>query len=102
MPKKKYLVKLSAEQREELQQLIRRGKTSARKITRARILIKAADGLRPKVNFDETSRQLLKETRPRFQSLPEGLPAMTTNTNGMGRGTSSSIVNRKLVGDTFR
>lgn len=44
MPKKKYLVKLSAEQREELQQLIRCGKTSARKITRARILLKAADG----------------------------------------------------------
>lgn len=44
MPKKKYLVKLSAEEREELQQLIRRGKTSARKITRARILLKAADG----------------------------------------------------------
>jgi transposase len=44
MPKKKYLVKLSAEERHELQQLIRRGKTSARKITRARILLKAADG----------------------------------------------------------
>ena len=44
MPKKKYLVKLSAEQRDELQQLIRRGKASARKITRARVLLKAADG----------------------------------------------------------
>ncbi len=44
MPKKKYLVKLSANEREELQQLVRRGKTSARKITRARILLKAADG----------------------------------------------------------
>ena len=44
MPKKKYLVQLSAEQRDELQQLIRRGKTSARKLTRARILLKSADG----------------------------------------------------------
>jgi len=44
MPKKKYLVKLTDDERQELQQLIRRGKTSARKLTRARILLKAADG----------------------------------------------------------
>ena len=44
MSKKKYLVQLSAEERQELQRLIRRGQTSARKITRARVLLKAADG----------------------------------------------------------
>ena len=44
MPKKKYIVDLSADEREQLQSLIRRGKTSARKLTRARILLKAADG----------------------------------------------------------
>lgn len=44
MPKKKYHVKLTPEQHQELQQLIRRGKASARVITRARILLKAADG----------------------------------------------------------
>ena len=44
MPKKKYFVKLTPEQHQELQQLIRRGKTSVRVITRARILLKAADG----------------------------------------------------------
>lgn len=44
MPKKKYLVDLSADEREQLQLLIRRGKTSARKLTRARVLLKAADG----------------------------------------------------------
>lgn len=37
---------MSAEERQELQPLIRRRKTSARKITRARILLKAADGSR--------------------------------------------------------
>lgn len=44
MPKKKYIIDLSADEREQLQQLIRRGKTSSRKLTRARILLKASDG----------------------------------------------------------
>src|SRR5262245_55859547 len=44
MPKKKYIVDLSTEEREQLQQLIRRGKSAARKLTRARILLKAAEG----------------------------------------------------------
>jgi transposase len=44
MPTKKYIVDLSPDEREQLQQLIRRGKTSARKLTRARILLKATDG----------------------------------------------------------
>lgn len=44
MPKKKYFVKLTEEQCQELQHLIRRGTTSARVITRARILLKASDG----------------------------------------------------------
>ena len=44
MPKKKYLVELSADEREQLHLLIRRGKTSSRKLTRARILLKAHEG----------------------------------------------------------
>jgi transposase len=44
MPAKKYIVDLTAEEREHLLQVIRRGQQSARKITRARILLKAADG----------------------------------------------------------
>jgi len=44
MAKKKYIVDLSDAEREELQQLIRRGKHSSRRVTRARILLKAASG----------------------------------------------------------
>lgn len=44
MPKKKYIVTLNDAEREELQQLLRAGKHSTRKVTRARILLKAADG----------------------------------------------------------
>lgn len=43
MPKKNYLVTLDDAEREELQHLLRCGKHPTRKITRARILLKAAD-----------------------------------------------------------
>jgi cytochrome c553 len=45
MPKQKYIVDLSAEERATLEHMLRSGKTGARKLTRARILRKAADGL---------------------------------------------------------
>src|SRR3989440_11729105 len=44
MPKKKYLVTLTAEERTHLEQLLRGGKAATRKVTRARILLKAAAG----------------------------------------------------------
>ena len=44
MPKKKYLVDLAADERETLQQLVRRGKHSSRKVTRARILLLTSGG----------------------------------------------------------
>lgn len=44
MPKKKYLVDLSTDEREELRHLVKRGKHSSRKVTRARILLLAAAG----------------------------------------------------------
>ena len=45
MPRKKYVVELTAEERRTLEQLVQRGKSSARKLTRARILLQADDGL---------------------------------------------------------
>ena len=44
MVRDKYAVRLAPEQREELQQLIRVGKSSARVTARARILLKSGDG----------------------------------------------------------
>jgi transposase len=44
MAKKKYLVDLSEIEHDELKQLIRSGKHSSRRVTRARILLKAAAG----------------------------------------------------------
>jgi transposase len=45
MPKKKYRVALSTEERMTLAQLLRRGKAGTRQLTRARILLKADEGL---------------------------------------------------------
>jgi transposase len=44
MPKKKYIVDLTSEEREALETLISSGVASARKLTRARILLKADEG----------------------------------------------------------
>src|SRR5215468_3422625 len=41
VPVKKYVVRLSAEEREQLQAMIRKGKSSARRLMKARILLKA-------------------------------------------------------------
>ena len=44
MPKKKYLVTLSNTERDTLEHLLRSGQHATRKVTRARILLKAAEG----------------------------------------------------------
>jgi transposase len=45
MPTKKYHVELTTEESASLEQMLRRGNHSARKLTRARILLKAASGM---------------------------------------------------------
>lgn len=44
MSQKKYVVKLDAHERQQLEELLRGGRHGARKLTRARILLKADDG----------------------------------------------------------
>jgi hypothetical protein len=44
MPQKKYLVTLNDEERAQLEQLLHSGTHATRKVTRARILLKAAEG----------------------------------------------------------
>ena len=73
MPKKKYLVDLSSDERETLLQLVRRGKHSSRKVTRARILLLAADGFTDEqiVTSLTTAFATVERTRKRF--VEEGL-----------------------------
>ena len=76
MPKKKYLVTLSAEERSQLEQLLRGGKAATRKVTRARILLKASDGWQDQRIAEALSigRATVERTRQRF--VEENLAAL--------------------------
>lgn len=76
MPKKKYLVTLSGEERTQLEHLLRGGHAATRKVTRARILLKAADGssdqrIAAALNI---GRATVERTRQRF--VEENLAAL--------------------------
>jgi transposase len=76
LPAKKYIVDLTADERETLLQLIRKGKPSARKVTRARILLKAAEGLTDAqiAAALNTGEATVERTRKRF--VEEALGAL--------------------------
>jgi transposase len=71
MPAKKYHVELTLDERQALEQMLRRGKHSARKLTRARILLKAADRLRDDEIAEEveTSLPTVERIRKRFAEV---------------------------------
>jgi putative transposase len=74
MPAKKYFVALTDEERLTLLQMLSRGKHSARKLTRARILLKAADGLDDQAIAEmvQTSQPTVERTRKRFAMVRLG------------------------------
>ena len=67
MPVIKYKTTLTDEEKRQLEQLIRKGKTSSRSHTRARILLKAAAGLQDKAIMEalEVSPAMIDKTRQR-------------------------------------
>ena len=68
MPAKKYHVELTVEEYASLAQMLRRGTHSARKLTRARILLKAAAGMSDEEIAQEidTCVPTIERTRKRF------------------------------------
>ena len=76
MPKKKYLVTLEAEEREHLEHLLHSGTHATRRVTRARILLKAAEGWEDGAMAEALSvgRATVERTRQRF--VEEGLGAL--------------------------
>jgi transposase len=76
MPKKKYLVTLDDEEREQLAHLLHSGTHATRKVTRARILLKAAEGAEDSAIAAALSigRATVERTRQRF--VEEGLGAL--------------------------
>lgn len=76
MPKKKYLVTLTADERTQLEQLLRGGQAATRKVTRARILPKASAGWpeQPIAAALNLGRATVERTRRRF--VEENLAAL--------------------------
>jgi transposase len=68
MARKKYIVDLTAEERQTLEQFVHKGKSSARKLIRARILLKADEGLEDEASAEAvgTSVATIERTRQRF------------------------------------
>src|SRR5437899_1457054 len=77
MSAKKYHVDLTAHEHKELEQMLRRGTHSARKLTRVRILLRAAAGLSDEeiAEGGDTSVPTVERTRRRF--VEEHLSVLT-------------------------
>ena len=76
MPKKKYLVTLDNDERQQLEALLHSGTHATRKVTRARILLKAAEGCEdnPIAAGLSVGRATVERLRQRF--VEEGLGAL--------------------------
>lgn len=86
MPKKKYIIDLTADERDELLQLIRRGKERVRKVTRARILLKAASGCTDEAIAVALSTGIATVERTRRRFVEEGMKALNEHPRpGKGR-----------------
>jgi len=68
MPKKRYLVDLDEDEQKELLDLVKKGKTSARKLNRAHILLQAQEGATDDVIAAalHVGRTTVEHTRKRF------------------------------------
>jgi hypothetical protein len=81
VPVKKHAVRLSAEEREQLQALIRKGKSSAQRLMKARILLKAdvsedGEGWSDSEIVEALETSLTTVYRTRLQLVEEGLEAV--------------------------
>jgi len=76
LPKKKYIVDLTTDERNQLLSLFRGGEQSVRKVARARILLKASEGLTDEEIAAALSigEATVERTRKRF--VEEGLQAL--------------------------
>lgn len=69
---KKYIIKLSNKEREELQSMLRRGKHAAKKLRKARVLLKADDGCKDKEIASELSLSVRQIENMRKHFVEEG------------------------------
>ena len=91
--RKKYIVSLTSEEKEQLRGILSSGKERARKLTRARILLKADEGWKDKAITSalDVSRPTVERTRRRF--VEEGLNA------SLSPRSPRRVYERRLDGD---
>jgi transposase len=96
---KKYIVDLAEDERATLQTLVRRGKTSARKVTRARILLHAARGATDSeiVTALGVGQATVERTRRRF--VEGGLEAINERPRPGARPRLSERAEARLVAE---
>ena len=106
---KKYVVRLSAEERAQLDELIRKGKRSAQRLTKARILLKADVSERGKGWSDSRIAAALDTSianieRTRRQLVEEGFEAVLTrkyNPNSARPRIFDGVAEAKLIALTL-
>jgi transposase len=69
---KKYIIKLTTEEREELQGMLRRGKHAAKKLRKARLLLKADDGCKDTEIYSELNLSVRQIENMRKYFVEEG------------------------------
>ena len=101
---KKYVVRLSAEEREKLASLIRSGKRSAQLLTKARILLKAdvsaGEGWSDSWIAEALDTSVANVERTRRQLVEEGFEAVLTrkyNPNSARRRIFDGVAEAKLI-----
>ncbi len=95
--RKKYPIRLSADERDYLESLIARGSAEARKLTHARILLKADEGPEGPAWSDQRIAEAVEGSQPtmsrvRKQCVEEGLEA------ALNRRAPTRVYHRKLDG----
>lgn len=96
---KKYLVDLTGDERATLQSLVRRGKTQSRKVTRARILLHAAEGATDSEIVSALGVGVATVERTRRRFVEAGLGALDERPRAGARPRLSDKAEARLVAE---
>lgn len=99
MAKKKYIVDLSDPEHDELKHLIRSGKHSSRRVTRARILLKAASGCTDQEIVLALSVGVATVERTRQRFVETGLGALNEKSRPGKRPKLDSRAEARLIAE---
>ena len=102
MPQKKYLVTLSDEEREQLEQLLHSGTPATRTVTRARILLKAAESWDDRASAAALSIGCATVERLRQRFVAEGLGALEERPRPGTRPKLDAKAEARLIAEACR